>query len=79
MKSFFTTLILLSSLSALADEAICREAIEQVSITSSLLREYELKESISPEMEENRVRIVGVLKSRLPVEMDAAVSVCREK
>lgn len=75
-KILLLGLLALGSIPAFANEAACSEAIEQVSITTSLLKEYEMKKSISPEMEENRIRIVEILKARLSLEKEEAVRVC---
>lgn len=79
MKNLLLGILVLGSTSSFASDLECREAIEQVSITSTLLREYETKISISPEMEANRIRIVNILKNRLPAEIEAAESICSQK
>jgi hypothetical protein len=79
MKKLLIGLLLLGSFSSFAnDKTKCRDAIIDATISASLLKEYQLKKSFSPEMEEHVAQVVAKLTKQLPSDIEAAVSVCGE-
>jgi hypothetical protein len=79
MKKLLNVLFALGSISAVAsDNNKCKDAITDATITASLLKEYQLKRSISPEMEEHVSKVVVKLTKQLPRDIEAAVNICGE-